>query len=447
MPRDAVRVGARLRRRGAHDERQHRHRLSQPLVVGEDPPAAVPAARLRAVLALERPRQRPALVPQQRHPERAWGRIDLVPLRLLLVLETREDLVEVLRLRRDVLRALGFGKESAERGTGEPDAVALESPSLVGVVQRASFAVDGRPRAPGEVVGYVVGARGAHAVRGVPRAAARVPGADPARDAVHRAAVIGVRRGAVAPLVARRGHLAHEAVAHRARRAVRVVLVQGQRLAEVPRVRVIVQRAPERARAGHLHLVVVVVDAEVLGRDARGGVGRGGPRGRRRRHRRRGCRRGGEGGARGYRARGSRGRDGGGVGGVPEDGLPVLGPRGAALRDLGDLGEGVDALAHGPPVRRVLRHEDLIGVAVVAHDDGGHGQQSVEAGARRSAGAGVPTIIQKRWHPRLLEDGGESARFALPRPLSCVQSRTKKSRPWDFLVDVLEKSRIINLGL
>ena len=117
VPRDAVRVGARLRRRGAHDERQHRHRLSQPLIVGEDPPAAVPAARLRAVFALERPRQRPALVPQQRHPERAGGRIDLVPLRLLLVLETREDLVEVLRLRRDVLRSLGFGKESAERGT------------------------------------------------------------------------------------------------------------------------------------------------------------------------------------------------------------------------------------------------------------------------------------------------------------------------------------------
>ena len=59
----------------------------------------------------------------------------------------------------------------------------------------------------------------------------------------------------------------------------RVILVQGQRLAEVPRVRVIVQRAPERARAGHLHLVVVVVavvvDAEVLGRDARGGLGAG----------------------------------------------------------------------------------------------------------------------------------------------------------------------------
>ena len=201
--------------------------------------------------------------------------------------------------------------------------------------------------------------------------------------------------------------------------------------------RVIVQRAPERARAGHLHLVVVVVDAEVLGRDARGGVGRGGPRGRRRRHRRRGCRRGGEGGARGCRARGSRGRDGGGVGGVPEDAARSRVRGGAALRDLGDLGEGVDALAHGPPVRRVLRHEDLIGVAVVAHDDG-HGQQSVEAGARRSAGAGVPTIIQKGGTPacwKMVERAADLSCQDRYRAFSLGQ----KSRPWDFLVDVLGK--------
>ena len=349
----------RRRRRRAHDQRQHRHRLPQPLVVREDPAAAVPAAvGIRASFPLQRPRQRASLVPEQRHLQRPGRWVDLVLLSLLLVLQPREDLVEILGLLRDVLRALGAlgGEEMRERVWVFRVIVGVILGNLGAVVAGFSLDVTLRHRAPGEVVGDVVGTRGApHAVRDVPSPSHDVPRADPVLDSFSRSAVVVVDGSAVAPLVARRGHLADVAVAHRARGPVRMAVVEGQRLAEGSRVRVIVQRAAELRRARHLHVVVAIVCTPpeiVAARGAGGGGPRGprGPRDRRYRRRRR-CRRGGECGARGYRALGVRG----GVGGVPLEGLAIFSSR-SSSGDASDLGEGVDALAHGHPVRGVLRH-------------------------------------------------------------------------------------------
>ena len=347
----------RRRRRRAHDQRQHRHRLPQPLVVREDPAAAVPAAvGIRASFPLQRPRQRASLVPEQRHLQRPGRWVDLVLLSLLLVLQPREDLVEVLGLLRDVLRALGAvrGEEMREGVRVFKPGVGVILGNLGAVVAGFSLDVTLRHRAPGEVVGDVVSTRGApHAVRGVPSPSHDVPRADPVLDSFSRSAVVVVDGSAVAPLVARRGHLADVAVAHRARGPVRMAVVEGQRLAEGSRVRVIVQRAAELRRARHLHVVVAIVctPPEIVAARGAGGGGPRGPRGprdrRRRRHHRCRCRRG-ECGARGYRALGVRG----GVGGVP---LAIFSSR-SSSGDASDLGEGVDALAHGHPVRGVLRH-------------------------------------------------------------------------------------------
>ena len=328
------------------------------MVVREDPAAAVPTAvGIRASFPLQRPRQRASLVPEQRHLQRPGRWVDLVLLSLLLVLQPREDLVEVLGLLRDVLRALGAvrGEEVRERvWVFKPGVGVIILGNLVAVVAGFSLDVTLRHRAPGEVVGDVVGTRGApHAVRDVPSPSHDVPRADPVLDSFSRSAVVVVDGSAVAPLVARRGHLADVAVAHRARGPVRMTVVEGQRLAEGSRVRVIVQRAAELRRARHLHLVVAIVctPPEIVAARGAGGGGPRGPRGprdrRRRRHHRCRCRRG-ECGARGYRALGVRG----GVGGVP---LAIFSSR-SSSGDASDLGEGVDALAHGHPVRGVLRH-------------------------------------------------------------------------------------------
>ena len=327
------------------------------MVVREDPAAAVPTAvGIRASFPLQRPRQRASLVPEQRHLQRPGRWVDLVLLSLLLVLQPREDLVEVLGLLRDVLRALGAvrGEEMRERVWVFKPGVGVILGNLVAVVAGFALDVTLRHRAPGEVVGDVVGTRGApHAVRDVPSPSHDVPRADPVLDSFSRSAVVVVDGSAVAPLVARRGHLADVAVAHRARGPVRMAVVEGQRLAEGSRVRVIVQRAAELRRARHLHVVVAIVctPPEIVAARGAGGGGPRGPRGprdrRRRRHHRCRCRRG-ECGARGYRALGVRG----GVGGVP---LAIFSSR-SSSGDASDLGEGVDALAHGHPVRGVLRH-------------------------------------------------------------------------------------------